>query len=100
MYMEQEFLLSTIYDSIDNVCNDYPLFALVNNDKGLGLIWYHNDDINSMWEMFVSNTIRDEYFKYIEQEFYIQCNKKLNILYKLYPVEFNNQLCTSIILEW
>lgn len=98
--MEQYFLLNILYDTIDCVCNDYPMLMTVKKDKAVGLLWYHESNTESLWEMFDSTKRRDDYFKHIEQEFYIRFKKNLNTIYKLYPIEFNYQLCTSIILEW
>jgi len=98
--MEQYFLLNILPDTIEYVCNEYPMLITIKKDRGLGLLWYHTSDTESLWEMFKSTKRRDDYFKHIEQEFYIRFKKTLTTTYKLYPVEFNYQLCTSIILEW
>jgi len=98
--MERYFLLNILPDTIEYVCNEYPMLVTIKKDRGLGLLWYHTSDTESLWEMFKSTKKRDDYFKHIEQEFYIIFKKNLNTIYKLYPVEFNYQLCTSIILEW
>ena len=98
--MEKEFLINLIEETIDNVCYDTPLYATVKYDNGIALLWYHDDYTDSLWDMFVSNTKKKEYFTFIEQEFFIKYKKKLYTTYKLYPILFNNQLSTSIILEW
>lgn len=98
--MEKEFLIETIYETIEDVCTDVPLYAGVKNDNGLALIWYHDENIGSLWEMFDSNIKRNQYFKTLEELFYIEFKKNLYVSYKLHPIVFNNELCSCILLEW
>ena len=98
--MEKYFLLNILPDTIEYVCNQFPMVITIKKDRALGLLWYHTPNTESLWEMFDSLKRRDDYFKHIEQEFYIRFKKNLTTIYKLYPVEFNYELCTSIILEW
>lgn len=98
--MEKQFLIDILFTTIDEVSYDTPIYVSVKNDNGLALIWYHIDSTDSLWEMFVSNKKRDDYFIYIEDEFYLEFRKELHTSYKLGPIDFNHTLCTCIILEW
>ena len=98
--MEKEFLINTIFDSIDIVCNDDPVYVSVKNDNGLALLWYHDDNTENLWEMFITVKKRNTYFNYIEDTFFLTYNKNLYTTYRLGPIEFNNQMCTCVLLEW
>lgn len=98
--MEKLFLIMTINNTIDLISTIPTTIITIKNDNGLALIWYHDENTDSLWQMFSSINQRNEYFRFLEDEFYVECNKKLYVKYNFGPTEFNDKLCTSIILEW
>lgn len=89
-----------IIDTLDEICSEPPLFVKIKSDNGLALIWFNDEYMNSLWEMFECIKLRNDYFKYLEDIFYIEFEKNLNVIYKNYPIVFDNTLSTCIIIEW